>query len=82
MGRRLNHGQIWKRCVEFTPGRGGGGLLPYMGYHEVCSARKVWFLAVLIMVMSQIGFGFCTLVPLLYNNAPDLFKEYFVKQVT
>ena len=29
---------------------------------QVCSARKaVWFLAILNMAMSQIGFGFCTL---------------------
>ena len=28
---------------------------------QVCSALKVWFLAILIMAMSQIGFGFCTL---------------------
>ena len=28
---------------------------------QVCSARKVEFLAILNMAMSQIGFGFCTL---------------------
>ena len=46
-----------KAVCGVYPGAGGYSI---MWAIQVCSARKVWFLAVLIMAMSQIGF--CTLV--------------------